>query len=286
MVGTAALGAAGPRAHPRGPARRLRRRRAARPGAGRLPLRPDASRPAGTRSSGCCSAPFVGRLLVNTTTPGRGRDRSPARSSASRSPGSSSAPTCPVAAPGRCSRRCRSRSRPSSPATAGSRSPRRCRASGAPPGSSPSPTTRSSTCRWRRCCAGMDPALEESARSLGHGAVADLLPGHPAADPGRPARRDAARLGPHAGGVRRLRDAALPDLHDRDLRPVQAQLRRRRGLDAGLGPGPALPGAPRRGAGGARARALRAGRFRLGAPARGRPPRPGQVGRRAAASWR
>ena len=162
----------------------------ARQGRGRPPRGPAASSPPRSRCWPCSPVGFlldqalsigwdevaaaaVPRLRRHAArqhdAAGRRRRRSPARSSASPSPGWSSAPTCRAAASGRCSPRCRSPCPPSSPATAGSRSPRRCRASGAPPGSSPSPTTRSSTCRSRRCCAALDPALEESARSLGMG---------------------------------------------------------------------------------------------------------------------
>ena len=152
MGGPVALGAAGPRAHPRGPARRLRRRRPARPGAGRLPLRPDLLDRLGRGPA--AAVPALRRQAARQhDEPGRGRHRrlhDPRRRG--RLVRRAHRPAR-AAAPGRCSRRCRSPSRPSSPATAGSRSPRRCRASGAPPRSSPSPTTRSSTCRWRRCCA-------------------------------------------------------------------------------------------------------------------------------------
>ena len=59
-------------------------------------------------------------------------------------------------------------------------------------------------------------------------ALADLPPRRAAAAAPGAARRRAAGLAAPAGGVRRAADAAVPDLHDRDLRPVPLLLQRRR----------------------------------------------------------
>ena len=60
-----------------------------------------------------------------------------------------------------------------------------------------------------------------SARGLGLGAVRDLLPGHAGRVPRRHPRRLPDRRARAAGGVRRVRDPALPDVHHRDLHRVQ-----------------------------------------------------------------
>ena len=113
---------------------------------------------------------------------------------------------------------------------------------------------------------GMDPALEESARSLGMGPwrtfLRVTLPQTRLALLGGAARRR-----PPAVRVRRLRDAALSDLHDRDLRRVPPELRRPGRVDARDGARAAVPGAAARRAGAAGQGALRARRHRLAAPA-------------------
>ena len=60
---------------------------------------------------------------------------------------------------------------------------------------------------------GLDPALEETARSLGRDALGMLLSGRPAAASSRPLRRRIARRPRHADRIRRLFAAALSHLH-------------------------------------------------------------------------
>ena len=60
-------------------------------------------------------------------------------------------------------------------------------------------------------------------------ALAGLHPGGAAPAATGPARRRPARRAAPARRVRRARPAALPDLHDRDLRPVRLHLQRLRG---------------------------------------------------------
>ena len=167
--GPVALGAAGPRAHSRGPAASSPppspcsswRRSAS------SSTRP--SRPAGTRSSGCCSGPSSASCSSTRRAWSRSA-RSPARSSASRSPGSSSGPTCPgrrvwavlaalpIAVPGLRHQ-----------LQLGLDHPGGRRASGAPPlivTLAYYPLVYLPVAAVLR---GMDPALEESARSLGIG---------------------------------------------------------------------------------------------------------------------
>ena len=73
---------------------------------------------------------------------------------------------------------------------------------------------------------GLDPALEESRDALGLGPWATFFRVVlPQLRPG-PARRRAAGRAAPAGRVRRVGDAALPDLHHRDLRPVPVDLQR------------------------------------------------------------
>ncbi len=131
--------------------------------------------------------------------------------SASEPHGASSAPTLPGATRcGRCCSCCRSASPTSSSASAGSRSIPAC------------------TATWPRslvmtlslyplvylpvagALARLDGSLEEAARSLGHGTVADLLARHAAPDPAGGARRLPARDARPAGRVRRVRDRPVP----------------------------------------------------------------------------
>ena len=105
-----------------------------------------------------------------------------------------------------------------------------------------------------------DPAMEDTAHSLGVGPVAHLLAGHPAAHPHRRARRLRAGRADGDLRIRRVRDPALPDLHHRDLHRVPVRLPGgRRPVDPARAasacscwpstascPGGASPGAPRR----------------------------------------
>ena len=127
---------------------------------------------------------------------------------------------------------------------------------------------------------GLDPALEETARGPGPVQLGGVPPGAAAAAAGRAARRQPAGRAAPARRVRRAADAALPDLHHRDLRPVPRHLQRPGRHDAGRRPGAALPASccwPRSGcAGGAATRAPaaappgRSGRSRLRRPHRAR----------------
>jgi ABC-type spermidine/putrescine transport system permease subunit II len=122
---------------------------------------------------------------------------------------------------------------------------------------------------------GTDPALEESARSLGMGPWRTFF------RVTLPQTRVALLGGMLLVAIHMLSEFgafAMLRFHHGDLRRVQAQLRRRRRLDAGLGPGPALPRPARQRAGGARARALRARGLRRGAPTGTGPAGPGEVG--------
>ena len=233
MAGPVALGAAGPRARrpwpccsSPPPSRCWSWRRSASFSTRR-------SRPAGTKSSGCCSAPSsascwstrpslvaVGTVACAVLGVARrlaGRAHRPAGP-----PGLGGAGGAADHRPGLRHQLQLGLDHPGGAGLLGRRRDRH-----------PRPTTRSSTCRWRRSLRGTDPALEESARSLGMGPWRTFfrvtLP-----------QARVALLGgmllvarPPAVRVRRLRDAALPDLHHGDLRRVQAELRRRRRLDAG-----------------------------------------------------
>ena len=69
-----------------------------------------------------------------------------------------------------------------------------------------------------------DPAMEDTAHSLGVGPVGTFCARHPPSHPHRRARWQRPRV-PHGDlGVRRVRDPALPDLHDRDLHRVPIRL--------------------------------------------------------------
>ena len=122
----------------------------------------------------------------------------------------------------------------------------------------------------------LDPALEETARTLGTSRVAHVHPGRAADAAGPDPRRRDARRADRDLGVRRVRDPRLPDVHHRGVHRVQVRSRRRRGAR-----GPAGRARPAR-------RARRGGapayRSRLGAPAT--PPTPAArtaaVGRRGA----
>ena len=110
----------------------------------------------------------------------------------------------------------------------------------------------------------LDPALEESAWSLGHSRA------HSFRSVVLPQLRPALLGGALLVGLHLLAEfgalvaAALPDLHDRDLRPVRLDLQRVRRHGDGRRAGPALPlPAPRR-APPARQPALRPARTRCG----------------------
>ena len=80
---------------------------------------------------------------------------------------------------------------------------------------------------------GLDPALEETRRARASARGATFAAGGAAAAaPGAARRRAAGRAAP-ARRVRRAADAALPDLHHRDLRPVPVDLQRPGGDHAG-----------------------------------------------------
>ncbi len=76
---------------------------------------------------------------------------------------------------------------------------------------------------------GLDPALEEAAYSLGRSPLGAPSAGSccRASAPGGARRRAAGRPAP-ARGVRGAADAAIPDVHDGDLRPVPLVVQRRR----------------------------------------------------------
>jgi hypothetical protein len=83
----------------------------------------------------------------------------------------------------------------------------------------------------------MDPALEESARSLGCGRW-NVLSRDPAATAPRSARRHAAGRARRDVRIRRVHAAAFSYLHDRDLRRIPHQFRRPRRIAAGLSADP------------------------------------------------
>ena len=88
---------------------------------------------------------------------------------------------------------------------------------------------------------GLDPALEESACVARPQPLAHLPAGRAAAAAAGAARRLAARRPAPARRVRRAPDAALPDLHHRDLRPVRLHVQRRRRQHDRRRPGALLP---------------------------------------------
>ena len=79
----------------------------------------------------------------------------------------------------------------------------------------------------------MDPAFEETARSLGCGPLGVLRACGSAASAPRAVRRDAARRAECAGRVRRLLAVALPHFHHGNLRGIQDRLQWPGGLSPG-----------------------------------------------------
>ena len=122
------------------------------------------------------------------------------------------------------------RCRPSSTATPGSRTTHAVQGYAARCWSSRCPTTRWSTCRWWRRCAASTRRWRRSRAGARASAGGEALRSGRRCRSSRPAVLGGALLvGLHAAGrVRRAADAALPDLHHRDLRPVPLGLQQRR----------------------------------------------------------
>ncbi len=74
--------------------------------------------------------------------------------------------------------------------------------------------------------AGHGPGARGGGSLAGPEHAADVLPRDPAAAAPGAAGGHAARRAGHAGGVRRVRGAQVPDVHRAHLRPVRAQLQR------------------------------------------------------------